>query len=215
MSSFLNDLKVQRWDDHRYYHHSRINQSLHFISAISFLVAYAFMFINPAISGLLGWLISMVTRQSGHFFFEPRGYDHINQVTDEYKEEIKVGFNIQRKIVLMAVWAGLPLALWLDNDFFGLMEPHADLWGFVLNVGWLWLWLGAAGLVFRVLQLWKKQDLYTGIVWASKILTDPFHDIAIYWKSPYYLFVKGQLIDPGHHLDQAQQDEHEPEYVKS
>ncbi|QBK05819.1 hypothetical protein DW355_14775 [Hylemonella gracilis] len=212
MSSFLHDLKVQRWDDHRYYHHSRINQSLHFISAISFLVAYAFLIINPPVAGLIGWLISMVTRQSGHFFFEPRGYDHINQVTDEYKEEIKVGFNIQRKVVLMAVWAGLPLALWLDPDFFGLMEPHQDLAGFVLNVGWLWLWLGASGLLVRVLQLWRKQNLYTGIVWATKILTDPFHDIVMYWKSPYYLFVKRQLIDPGHHL--AHEDEHKPEFAQ-
>lgn len=212
MSSFLHDLKIQRWDDHRYYHHSRINQSLHFISAISFLVAYAFLVINPPVAGLIGWLISMVTRQSGHFFFEPRGYDHINQVTDEYKEEIKVGFNIQRKVVLMAVWAGLPLALWLDPDFFGLMEPHRDLEGFVLNVGWLWLWLGAGGMLVRVLQLWQKQNLYTGIVWATKILTDPFHDIAMYWKSPYYLFVKRQLIDPGHHL--AHEDEHKPEYAQ-
>ncbi|EYC51843.1 membrane protein [Hylemonella gracilis str. Niagara R] len=212
MSSFLHDLKVQRWDDHRYYHHSRINQSLHFISAISFLVAYGFMFVNPAVSGLIGWLISMVTRQSGHFFFEPRGYDHINQVTDEYKEEIKVGFNIQRKVVLMAVWAGLPLVLWLDPDFLGLMERHEDLSGFVLNVGWLWLWLGVAGLLVRVLQLWRKQNLYTGIVWATKILTDPFHDIMMYWKSPYYLFVKRELIDPGHHL--AHEDEHKPEYAR-
>lgn len=212
MSSFLHDLKVQRWDDHRYYHHSRINQSLHFISAISFLVAYVFLAINPPVAGLIGWLFSMVTRQSGHFFFEPRGYDHVNQVTDEYKEEIKVGFNIQRKVVLMAVWAGLPLALWLDPDFFGLMEAHEDLWGFVLNVGWLWLWLGVAGLMVRVLQLWQKQDLYTGIVWATKILTDPFHDILMYWKSPYYLFVKRQLIDPGHHLVEG--DEHKPEYAQ-
>ena len=36
MSGFFNELKVQRWDDHRYYHHSRINQSLHFFSAMSF-----------------------------------------------------------------------------------------------------------------------------------------------------------------------------------
>ena len=26
MRSFFEELKVQRWDDHRYYHHSRINQ---------------------------------------------------------------------------------------------------------------------------------------------------------------------------------------------
>jgi hypothetical protein len=213
VSNFLETLRVQRWDDHRYYHHSRINQSLHFISAISFLVAYVFMFINPAVSGLLGWLISMVTRQSGHFFFEPRGYDHLNQVTDEYKEEIKVGFNIQRKIVLMAVWAGLPLVLWLNPGFFGLMEAHQDLSGFVLNVGWLWLWLGVAGLLVRVLQLWKRESLYTGIVWATKILTDPFHDLVMYWKSPYYLFVKRQLIDPGHHIAQDD-DEQEPEYAQ-
>ena len=70
MSEFLKQLAIQRWDDHRYYHHSRINQSLHFISAISFLVAYAFLFKDPAVAGLIGWLISMTTRQSGHFFFE-------------------------------------------------------------------------------------------------------------------------------------------------
>jgi len=29
MTGFFEMLRVQRWDDHRYYHHSRINQSLH------------------------------------------------------------------------------------------------------------------------------------------------------------------------------------------
>ena len=38
MATFFEELKEQRWDDHRYYHHSRINQSLHLVSAISFLV---------------------------------------------------------------------------------------------------------------------------------------------------------------------------------
>ena len=40
MKNFLRALEAQRWDDHRFYHHSRINQTLHFISAISFVVAY-------------------------------------------------------------------------------------------------------------------------------------------------------------------------------
>ena len=57
MSSFLQALKVQRWDDHRYYHHSRINQSLHLVSAIAFLVAYAFLFIQPPVAALIAWLI--------------------------------------------------------------------------------------------------------------------------------------------------------------
>src|SRR5262245_29217970 len=38
MQTFLKELATQRWDDHRYYHHSRINQSLHLLSAMSFLV---------------------------------------------------------------------------------------------------------------------------------------------------------------------------------
>ena len=37
MTGFLEHLKEQRWDDHRYYHHSRINQSLHLLSATSFI----------------------------------------------------------------------------------------------------------------------------------------------------------------------------------
>jgi hypothetical protein len=34
----------------------------------------------------------MTTRQAGHFFFEPRGYDHVNEATHEHKEAIKVGY---------------------------------------------------------------------------------------------------------------------------
>ena len=89
MNSFMKTLQMQRWDDHRYYHQSRINQSLHLVSAIAFLCAYATLFIDPAVAGLLGWGVSMVTRQAGHFFFEPKGFDHANNVSHEYKEEVK------------------------------------------------------------------------------------------------------------------------------
>src|SRR6201990_3122734 len=111
MDGFLEALKTQRWDDHRYYHHSRINQTLHLISACSFLVAYALLFTDPAAAALLAWLVSMTSRQSGHFFFEPKGYDHINRATHEHKEEIKVGYNLQRKVVLMVIWAMSPVVL--------------------------------------------------------------------------------------------------------
>ena len=103
----MSSLRIQRWDDHRYYHHSRINQSLHFVSAVSFLVGYVLMFFDPVAAALIGWLVSMTTRQAGHFFFEPKGYDHINQATHEHKEEIKVGYNLQRKVVLMTIWAAV------------------------------------------------------------------------------------------------------------
>ena len=101
MQNFLAELRTQRWDDHRFYHHSRINQSLHFVSASSFLVGYVLIFFDPVAAALIGWLVSMTTRQAGHFFFEPKGYDHVNQATHEHKEEIKVGYNLRRKIVLL------------------------------------------------------------------------------------------------------------------
>src|SRR5262245_26406900 len=47
MNGFLRALKEQRWDDHRFYHHSRINQSLHLVSAMSFVVTYVLLFTKP------------------------------------------------------------------------------------------------------------------------------------------------------------------------
>ena len=188
MSGFLDALKVQRWDDHRYYHHSLVNQSLHFVSATSFLVAYVLAFSDPAMAALIGWLVAMTTRQAGHLFFEPRGYDQVNQATDDYKEEIKVGYNIKRKLVLLAVWAASPLLLVVDPTLLGLFTPHNDLAGLVRHVGELWLVVGLAGIAFRVLQLFILKDVQTGLVWATKIATDPFHDIKLYHRSPLYLF---------------------------
>ncbi|MFM1855462.1 MAG: hypothetical protein RLZ83_771 [Pseudomonadota bacterium] len=199
MNRFLKELQVQRWDDHRYYHHCRINQSLHLLSALSFVTAYGLLFIDPAWAAILAWCVSMVSRQAGHFFFEPRGFDEVNQVTDEHKEAIKVGYNIRRKIVLMAVWAGLPLVLWMQPSLFGLIEPATSWSGYVHDVGIAWLALGVAGLVFRVLQLWLQQDLFTGLVWLTKILTDPFHDIMLYHRAPLHL-LRGERMDPMTHV---------------
>jgi hypothetical protein len=199
VNDFFQQLKTQRWDDHRYYHHSRINQSLHLISAISFVTAYALLFVNPAWAALLAWTVSMSSRQAGHFFFEPRGYDTVNQATDEHKEAIKIGYNIRRKIILLAIWALVPMVLWLQPSLLGLIEPAHGLMAFLDDVGLAWLALGVAGLVFRVVQLWIQQDLWTGIVWAFKIITDPFHDIMLYHKAPLAL-LRGEMIDPMEHI---------------
>ncbi|MDR7148371.1 hypothetical protein J2W49_000299 [Hydrogenophaga palleronii] len=196
MKDFLRTLEVQRWDDHRYYHHSRINQTLHLISAISFVVAYALLWTDPVLAALIAWLVSMTSRQAGHFFFEPKGYDVVNQATHEHKEEIKVGYNLRRKVVLMALWAGTPLLVWLAPGVFGLFPPPADAEAFIRQVGTLWLALGVGGLLFRTVHLFFLQDVQTGLVWMTKILTDPFHDIKLYHKAPLHL-LRGQLIDPG------------------
>jgi hypothetical protein len=202
MNQFLRALEVQRWDDHRYYHHSRINQSLHLVSAISFVIAYAMLFVDPVIAALIAWLVSMTSRQAGHFFFEPKGYDHVNQATHEHKEEIKVGYNLRRKVVLMGLWAGAPLLLWLAPSLFGLIEPAAGFEGWVRDVGMTWLALGVGGLLFRTVQLFFIKDVMTGLVWATKILTDPFHDILLYRRAPLQL-LRGELIDPMAHAQRG------------
>jgi hypothetical protein len=187
MVSFFELLRVQRWDDHRYYHHSRVNQSLHLLSAISFVCSYAVMFNDPAMAALIGWLISMTSRQVGQFFFEPKDYDVVNQATHDYKEEIKVGYNLRRKVVLMSIWALSPLVLLLDPSLLGLFTPYASGIDFARHVGYLWLAVGLGGLAFRTLQLFVIKDVQTGLVWATKIITDPFHDIKLYYKAPVQL----------------------------
>ena len=198
MTGFLECLQEQRWDDHRYYHHSRVNQALHLLSAMSFVSAYVMVFKDPAAAALTGWLVAMVSRQVGHLFFEPKGYDTINHATHEYKEAIKVGYNLRRKIVLLTVWALSPLVLFVDPTLLHTVQPHTTAWEFVRHMGWLWLWLGLAGLLVRTVHLFKIRDVQTGLVWATKILTDPFHDIKLYYRAPGYL-LRGELIEGAKH----------------
>ncbi|MGB7098584.1 MAG: hypothetical protein WBD95_07425 [Xanthobacteraceae bacterium] len=210
MHGFLSALRIQRWDDHRYYHHSRINQSLHLVSAISFLFSYVMIFKDPAISALAGWLVAMTTRQSGHFFFEPKDYDVVNRASHEHKEEIKVGYNLRRKVVLLTIWALSPLPLYFDPTFFGVFTPAIGAAEFIRHVAEIWLAIGIGGVLFRTVQLFFLKDVQTGLVWATKILTDPFHDVKLYHKAPLAL-LRGELIDPGIGTEVAEWEEEEAE----
>ena len=199
MNAFLQTLKTQRWDDHRYYHQSRINQALHLVSALSFLLAYVVIFFDPATAALIAWGVSMTTRQLGHFVFEPKGYDHINQASFEHKEAIKVGYNLDRKVVLLAVWVAAPLLLWLAPSVGGLIEPAHSVQGWLHDVGMAWLALGVVGLLFRTVHLFFLQGVMAGLAWAAKILSDPFHDVMLYWRAPLHL-LRGELLDPMEHV---------------
>ena len=85
----------------------------------------------------------MVSRQSGHFFFEPKGYDKVNHATHEHKEDIKVGYNLQRKAVLLAIWALSPAVLWFNPTLFGLFPgARRRAAEFISHVGDLWLTVG-------------------------------------------------------------------------
>lgn len=193
--SFMEELRVQRWDDHRYYHQSRVNQALHLFSACCFLVTYVLMFIDPLIAALLGWVVAMWVRQIGHFFFEPRGFDHVNDVSFEHKEAIKVGFNLERKVALLALWLAIPFGLWVDPSVGGLLSD--DPGALRDRVGYAWLGLAALGLLGRTGYLMVTQRPQTGLVWFTKILTDPVNDIRTYHKAPLHL-LRGEWIDPMH-----------------
>ena len=184
MTGFRAQLHEQRWDDHRYYHHSLVNQSLHFLSACTFLTAYVLMFKDPAVASLLAWTVAMTSRQCGHFFFEPKGYDVVNNASHEYKEEVKVGYNLARKWVVMTIWALIPVALWANPTMFGLFDQPAGKMEWLRHLGLLWLALAGGGLAFRVIQLSFSRSVMTGVIWATKIVTDPFSDFMLYRKAP-------------------------------
>ena len=187
MTRFFEHLRIQRWEDHRYYHHSMVNQSLHLLSATSFVCAYALMFKDAALAALLGWTVSMTSRQIGHLVFEPKTYDTVNDASHDYKEAIKVGYNLRRKIVLMSIWAASPLLLLLEPTAFGLCRAPAGAIGFARHVGTLWLGIGIGGLLFRTVQLFVIRDVQTGLVWPTKLISDPFNDIRLSCRAPLAL----------------------------
>ena len=99
--------------------------------------------------------------------------------------------------MLLSIWALSPLLLLLDPTLFGLLDAHTGLGRRSSTTSRsLWLALGvAARSLFRTVQLFFIRDVQTGLVWCTKILTDPFHDVKLYHKSPLHL-LRGELIDP-------------------
>lgn len=194
MTGFRAQLAEQRWDDHRFYHHSLVNQSLHFVSACTFLVAYVILWIDPAVASLLAWGVAMTSRQAGHFFFEPKGYDHVNEATHDHKEEIKIGYNLFRKWILMSLWVAVPVVLAIEPTLFGTLDRPDGFEAYLRHVGIGWLGLGVGAIVFRSVQLFFIRDVETGLVWATKIVTDPFSDFKLYKSAPKRL-LKGERID--------------------
>jgi hypothetical protein len=102
-----------------------------------------------------------------------------------------------------------PLPLFFTPSYFGLFAPPVTLHDYIHHIGIIWLVLGVGGVLFRTIQLFFVKDVQTGLVWATKILTDPFHDIKIYHKAPFAL-LRGELIDPEiglHHWDEEDDED--------
>ena len=140
--TFTEALREQRWDDHRYYHHNRVNQATH-----------------------------------------------------AHKDDIKVGYNLQRKAVLLTIWAVSPLLLIASPSLFGLVTPAADWWAVANHVAGLWIVVGVGAVVVRSVHLMLIRDVQTGLVWAAKIVTDPFHDVLLYHRAPLQI-LRGEMMEP-------------------
>jgi len=110
----------------------------------------------------------------------------------------------------LTIWALSPLMLYVTPTLFGIFSaPAATKTEFVRQVAMIWLVLGIGGVIFRTVHLFFIKDVQTGLVWATKILTDPFHDIKLYHKAPLAL-LRGELIDPAiglHHWDEEDAEE--------
>ena len=199
--TFWEELHQQRWDDHRFYHQSRVNQAFHLLSALCFLTTYVLLFIDPVIASLFGWFVAMWPRQIGHFFFEPKGFDRVNNVTFEHKEDVKTGYNLQRKVILFATWLSVPVVLWFNPTLWGIFSTTGP-YSFIDRLALVWLVLAIAGLTLRTLWLCATQKVQTGLVWFTKILTDPFHDVKMYHMAPVWL-MRGQWLDPMDHVQDS------------
>ena len=91
----------------------------------------------------------------------------------------------------------MPRLLAAVPTFFGLFpQPHATFGEFLDHLAVLWLWIAGGALVFRTVQLFFIRDVLTGLVWFTKILTDPFNDFLQYRSAPLAL-LRGELLDPG------------------
>jgi len=156
------------------------------------------LFTHPVIAALFGWTFSMCIRQVGHFFFEPKGYDEENQATHAYKEQVKVGYNLRRKVILHSIWGATPIVLYFAPTFLGLFStPWTNVSEYFEHLARLWIGLAAGALLFRTIHLFFLRGVLTGLVWFTKILTDPFHDIMLYHKAPLAL-LRGEKIQPAH-----------------
>jgi hypothetical protein len=59
----------------------------------------------------------------------------------------------------------------------------------------MWLVVGSGAVLARTVQLFFLRDVQAGLVWCTKILTDPIHDVMLYYQAPLHL-LRGEWIDP-------------------
>jgi len=195
IKNFLQELRTQRWVTIVTIITAASTRACTSSARRVFLVAYVMVFIDPVVSRCFGWLVSMTSRQAGHFFFEPRGYDHVNHASHEHQGRDQVGYNLAAQGRADDIWAlspVVPFSIRPCSPFqaLGLLADFARQVAKVL----------ARGRDRRSPVPHRPSVLHPRrrdrLVWMTKIITDPFNDLRLYHKAPLYL-AEGELIDPG------------------
>jgi len=190
--TFFESLKKQRWDDQRFYHHSRINQSLHLVSACSFLVTYVLLFTHPGRGGAVRLDLrdvhppcrALLLRAQGLRRHEP-GHARVQGEGEGGLQPAPQGHPALR------LGPSCPCCCTCSRPSSGSSRRPPTGAGSPASVAALDRPRGIA-LLGRTLQLFFIRDVQTGLVWFTKIPHGPFHDIMLYWRSPLYM-MKGEL----------------------
>ena len=138
MRDFMAMLRTQRFDDYRYYHQSRINQTLHLIGAIIFLGCYALLF-GDAACGRTGRLARDVNPPDRSLLLRAQRLRRPQQRHQRIQGNIKIGYNQRRKIVLLIIWGMAPVTLFFFPTLFGIFSPPAGRFDFIRHAGAVWL----------------------------------------------------------------------------
>lgn len=168
--SVYTEVMRRKADDHHASHNDVVNQVLHLVSSSVFIGCYALIFTHMTLAMWCG-LGALFLRQFGHAVLEPPCHD---------QEATLLGFNTRKKTlivlgyVLVLAWHLVQAGAWTWSALTPLMAVVAYQW-------WLWTLLVVGG---RVVYLTWVYNLRTALIWAIKLLTDPFTDIGAYLASP-------------------------------
>ena len=184
--TFLEALAEQRWDDHRYYHHNRINQALHLVSAVTFIAAYVLLFIEPVCGGDAGvadcdavtpdWpLLLRAARlrrgQSGDARAQGRDQGRLQPAPQD-----GAAHDLGARRRWCCTSPTRRSAACCRRSTAGMASLN--------NLAIMWLVLGCGAIVFRSVQLFFLRTCRPAWCGPTKILTDPFHDVKLYHKAP-------------------------------
>ena len=167
--TFCSEIMHRKHDDHVASHSNLINQFFHLLSSSAFIVCYVWSFFDLTSAMCLG-LGSLSIRQFGHAILEPPCHD---------KEQALLGFNTRDKSLLVGCYVLVPLAymIWKGT---GHLSSGASM---ISVIAHLWFYLTFLAVVGHTLLVAWKYDFRSSMIWLIKLITDPFTDIAAYYRS--------------------------------